>query len=369
MHLLKLIDMNNNQLEDDLQRLNAEMEPTSREETQAMLDLCDRIEAEMDHSAPSYPEVNKRIKEVRELGYWALKRHWKFSWQVILGVIVGLFLLHLWTDKKHSDVERNEKQIELINSEAWESDAAVSFDAMLKEGVKDYYDQNTAGEYRKSLMADQVRRYKHSVEVMKECQAKADTASTKESKKQNEECVEQCRQRMEECVTEGKRISTMSVEDLRKEHLKFYTSQRDKGQNAASRMRFWYIFFLILTPIYIFACRPFGYLINKHKREGERVEGIRRIGWWLAGLLAGVGASIGFVNIITTYSDGSKTKSDDGTGPVRLIFKGGLFLAAAIVFAFTSMFIMVYSTISGLIRNYNWKDLLASKKNENQQIA
>lgn len=358
--------MNNNQLEDDLRQLNAEMEPVSREEAQGMIDLCDRIEAGIDHSDQSYPEVNKRIIEVRDLGHWALKRHWKFSWQVILGVIVGLFLLHLWADKKHSDVKDKEKQIEYINSEAWESDAAVTFDAMLKQDVKDFYDQNTAGSYRKGLIANQVRRYKDSEKTMKECQAKADTASTKESKKQYEECVVQCRQRMEECVAEGKRIEKMSVEDLRNEHLKFYTSQRDKGQNAASRMRFWYIFFLILTPIYIFACRPYGYLVNKHKREGERVEGIRRIGWWLAGLLAGVGASIGFVNVITTYSDGSKTKSDDGTGPVRLILKGGLFLAAAIVFAFTSMFIMVYSTVSGLIRNYDWKALFASKKKENQ---
>ena len=361
--------MSYNQLEDNLRRLNEEMEPVSREEAQGMIDLCDRIEAEMDHSDPNYSEVNTRIKEVRNLGDWALKRHWKFSWEVIVGVIVGLFLLHLWSDKKQSNVKDKEKQIEFINSEAWESDAEVTFDAMLKEGVKDYYDQNTAGSYRKSLMADQVRRYKHSEQVMKECQAKADTASTKESKKQNEEYVEQCRQRMEECVTEGKRIEKMSLDDLRKEHLKFYTSQRESNQNAASRMRFLYIFFLILTPIYIFACRPYGYLINKHKREGERIEGMRKIGWWLAGLLAGVGASIGFVNIITTYSDGSKTKSDDGTGPVRLIFKGLFFLAAAIVFAFTSMFIMVYSTISGLIRNYDWKTIFASKKKENQQVT
>ena len=63
---------------------------------------------------------------------------------------------------------------------------------------------------------------------------------------------------------------------------------------------------------------------------------------------------IGFVNIVTKWSDGSTTSEDDGTGPVRLAIKVGLFVAAALVFCAVSCFLMLYATIAGLIRNYDW---------------
>jgi hypothetical protein len=42
---------------------------------------------------------------------------------------------------------------------------------------------------------------------------------------------------------------------------------------------------------------------------------------------------------------------------MRLALKVGLFLAAVAVFCAVSCFLMLYATISGLIRNYNWTNI------------
>ena len=72
---------------------------------------------------------------------------------------------------------------------------------------------------------------------------------------------------------------------------------------------------------------------------------------------------ISFVNVVTKWSDGSTTSRDDGTGPARLAIQFCLFVAAALVFCAVSCFLMLYATITGLIRNYNWKEVKAKAVN------
>lgn len=42
---------------------------------------------------------------------------------------------------------------------------------------------------------------------------------------------------------------------------------------------------------------------------------------WLSGGMLAIEGGIGFVDIVTKWSDGSTTREDDGTGPVRLVIK------------------------------------------------
>jgi hypothetical protein len=65
------------------------------------------------------------------------------------------------------------------------------------------------------------------------------------------------------------------------------------------------------------------------------------------------------VDVVTKWSDGSESREDDGTGPVRLAIKVGLFALAVVVFCCVSCFLMLYATITGLIRNYDWKEVKA----------
>ena len=69
------------------------------------------------------------------------------------------------------------------------------------------------------------------------------------------------------------------------------------------------------------------------------------------------GAGIGFVDVVTKWSDGSVTREDDGTGSARLALKVFLFVAAVLVFCAVSCLLMLYATITGLIRNYDWSEV------------
>lgn len=79
-------------------------------------------------------------------------------------------------------------------------------------------------------------------------------------------------------------------------------------------------------------------------------------------VLIGLAGSIGFVEIVTKWSDGSTTREDDGTGPLRLGLKLLLLAAAVVVVCAVSCLLMLYSTIMGLTRNYNWKAITAGMK-------
>lgn len=57
---------------------------------------------------------------------------------------------------------------------------------------------------------------------------------------------------------------------------------------------------------------------------------------------------IGFVNVVTKWSDDSTTSEDDGTGAARVGLKIGLLIAALAVICIVACFLMLYSTIMGL---------------------
>lgn len=137
----------------------------------------------------------------------------------------------------------------------------------------------------------------------------------------------------------------------------------DEKKSDAKFVKFWNIFFLLLIPVYIFAARPYGYTISRYRLEADGLNAIEKIGLWLSGGLLSAGMGISFVNVVTKWSDGSTTSRDDGTGPARLAIQFGLFVAAALVFCAVSCFLMLYATITGLIRNYNWKEVKAKAVN------
>ena len=113
----------------------------------------------------------------------------------------------------------------------------------------------------------------------------------------------------------------------------------------------------MLIPLYIFASRPYGYTISRYRREEKNLGRIQKVGMWLSGGMLAIEGGIGFVEIVTKWSDGSTTREDDGTGPARLVIKFLLIAGAVLIFCFTSTFIMLYATITGLIRNYDWTEV------------
>jgi hypothetical protein len=165
------------------------------------------------------------------------------------------------------------------------------------------------------------------------------------------------KKRLKENLEKFETLHEASFKKLQKMALAELDEEVDEAKSAKRFVMFWNIFFILLIPVYIFAARPYGYTISRHRREAANLGKLEKIGLWLSGGLLAAGAGIGFVDVVTKWSDGSETRSDDGTGPARLAIKVGLFALAVVVFCCVSCFLMLYATITGLIRNYDWSEV------------
>ena len=115
--------------------------------------------------------------------------------------------------------------------------------------------------------------------------------------------------------------------------------------------------FVLMIPLYVFATRPYGYMVSRHRREAKYMGKLEKFALWISGGMLAAEAGIGFVDIVTKWSDGSTTREDDGTGAARLAIKVALIAGAVIVYCTVSSILMIYATITGLIRNYDWKEI------------
>ncbi len=335
--------------------------PTTLEETLEMekyLKLAD--EAVQDRNDNYYRSC---ADELRDIADWSKKRHWNFSWLLIVGVIVTVFLVNLWSEQKVKDLE--EERAVLAKIESWEEQELTL--EMAPEGMDSSYDRykvqfNSANDYKSYWLAFHNNCYFDYIKSVEEERAKLDTASTREMKSIIKEAAERWQSEADEAKERFETMNAMNFKQLRKYAIEEQQEEIDEAAGDSRFAKFLFIFFIILIPVYIFADRPYGYTITRHREETELVGGIQKIGYILAGGLASMGAGIGFVDVITKWSDGSTTRSDDGTGPARLVLKAFLFFAAILVFCAVSCFVVVYTTIMGLIRNYDWKTIFAGAR-------
>lgn len=163
--------------------------------------------------------------------------------------------------------------------------------------------------------------------------------------------------------TEFERIMSLNFDGVKQMALEGINREVKEKENSSRTVKFWFWFVLICIPLYIIACSPYGYTLTRHAAEADTLNAIHRFCLWASGGLIGAAAAIQFTEIITKWSDGSTTTSDDGTGPAKMVLKIALIAGAVIVFCLVSCFIMAYATITGLIRNYDWKAIFNKLKN------
>ena len=122
------------------------------------------------------------------------------------------------------------------------------------------------------------------------------------------------------------------------------------------------IFFLLLIPLYIFANHSWGYVITRTREESELLDKIKRWGYSVAAGLFGAAAAMqATTEYRVHWSDGSTTHESETNWAIVAI-KVMLLIAALAVIAIVSTGIMIYSTIVGLKRNYDWKAIYATMK-------
>lgn len=301
--------------------------PTSLDETLRMDALVTQAYQAVDDKSDS--ELMSYLSEMRDIIDWSRKRHWNFQWMIIIGVIISIIYLNYQTGDAKENVERNKKELTAI--EKW-GDSAIT--AYKTKKITDF-------ESSINRRAEDIKRYELTL----------DTAVNKDTKKTYQDYLKKAKKDKNEIEKNLATLQKASSKDVHKMAVKEREAWIKHAKGSHRTMLFWTVFFIILIPLYIIAERPFGYLMSRYRTEAKVLGGIKKLSLMLAGGLASMAAALQVTETVTKWSDGSTTTDSDAL-PIAAM-KIGLLIAALVVICVTSMFLMVYSTIAGLIRNYD----------------
>ncbi len=339
--------------------------PITLEETLEMEKLLDQADAALKDSNDGF--YHERSNELRGIVEWSKKRHRTFQWVLLLGVF--LTTCYIFYKSGDAGARVDAAKAELAAVEAWEEmdvdTIAYELEALTLGGsdATVYVQYDNAVVYKASRLLNLAQNYNIQLKEQERYLAMADTATTREDRKQYEEWAESAEEEAEAYKEEYEEVKDYDFDDC---HEAAIDRHEDRVSATKSSYRFailWTIFFILLCPLYIFAERPYGYTISRHRTEAKVLGGIKKIGFALAGGLFTTGLFMkGSQEVHVKWSDGSRTVEDDGTWPLRMGIKLGLMVLALIVFCVTSSVLVIYSTITGLKRNYDWDPIIAQVK-------
>lgn len=345
---------------------------TTRQQLQEASDLLDNVE--QFSAADSTADVDRNaIDELRGDVVYAGERHWTFQWKIIAGAIISVLLLYWWSGSKDDDIVKQQSVVE--NIKAWqETDTVIPLEKFNTASTNyDIYSEmfNSASKYKAAKLQDIGNRYYGIQKAIDSYLQTANITSDPEKKAKALKSAEDLKAKMpaeqKELSEQYTAFASKSFKEIQSMALEESTKKLNVHKGDGRSIKFWLWFLAICIPLYIFACRPYGYSINRYTTEAATLNLIHRIGLWVSGALVTGAAALQFTTIITKWSNGTTSESDDGTGPAVAAAKFFLLVAAVIVFCFVSCFIMAYATIAGLIRNYDWAAIFAKAKSKTQK--
>ncbi len=249
--------------------------PQTAQETAQMQALLQKAKDARADKGDSYFDFC--IADLESVLDWSSRRHWNFQWQVILGVVLTLLFLSWRADRKQKDVDMNQELVTAV--EAWApADTTLNWD---ETPVYDYDPISAAMSrdghlspisYKLYNLYMQKHNYASSMEYAEGYAARADTASTAESRKNLEKLAEESRANAREYREEFDRINGMDFKEIQEMALHEYgvwVKSADRGRRA---VRGWTIFFIILIPLYIFCGAPLRLYDNPHQSRGRDSE-------------------------------------------------------------------------------------------------
>ncbi len=344
--------------------------PITREEAEEMDRHLDKAQAAL--KDPSDGFFHERYNELRDIVAWSLQRHWTFSWKMIAAVVVSLFVFKACSESDQAEANKHKASIESI--EAWEeTDTTIAIESITPEMAAQMYHYSNYGNYASAKvfkmyqLGEQASFYHNSQKYVEEYTAKIDTCKSEELIEAFKKNIQDNRGHMEEALAKYNEINEAAFEDIQKMAIEEVESNLDEAQGSANKMMFWYIFFIVMIPLYIIAERPYGYTITRYRTEAKVLTGIRRYTKILSAGLFAAGAGLHFTDIVTKWSDGSTTREDNGLGPAILVLKIALFVGAVAVLCLISCVLLTYSTFTGLYRNYPWSEWFTSAKGKYEE--
>lgn len=348
--------------------------PTSYEETMKMDELLDQSErAVKDENDEEY---NKMITELRGIVGWSRRRHFNFSWLIILGSLITIgFMLHQFGGMGRK-LHHYEYYMDKVK--AWSLDPdSITID-MANDSLSRYHG-NVAYDkpiyykaFRLKTDAEWLRDYQESV---RENSYSMDTAQSRSDKRYFKKEYEKAEKRVKfytELLDEEQ--NEWDFKDFQKDALKRLKASYRETMKTAIGFWFMQFLFLMLIPLYIFANHSWGYVITKYREENSKLEEIKMWTFVLAAGMIGAAASIKLLpgKWVTVRRENGSTESryiDNPANTGKYTLKAVLVALALLAIIVVSFGILVYSTWVGLKRNYDWKAIYKGAKEKAVDVA
>lgn len=338
--------------------------PQTAEETREMKELLEKAKSVLVDKSDTYFQFC--ISDLNMILDWSGRRHWNILWPVIIGVILTVLFLSWRVDRKQQDVERNQEIVDRVKDWA-EADTVLTWedtpeDAYSTTGfVK--YGSLSAINYKLYALLEKKSQYSSSMTFSRNYASMADTAQSKETRKNLERLSKESQSNAEKYRKEFDRINSMDFKDIQEMALDEYGVWVKGSKSERRAVRAWNIFFILLIPVYIFSQRPYGYTLTRYRVESETLKGISKWTYAVSGMLVGSAMAIPYIDTIIKYRNGTTERTQDaGTNAPVIMMKAALYIAAFALVCIVSCLLMLYLTIQGLRRNYDWSPVLEKIK-------
>lgn len=332
--------------------------PESLEETLKMDALLD--ESEKAAKNINDPEYYKVLKEMRGIVGWSSRRHFNFSWIIILGSLITIGVV-LWIGHGNKeDKKRAKEQVEIVD--AWSTKDTLSLEQAMQRATYEnrLKSPNLYRAYEINSNENLIASCKKHIEEYKQ---RMDTISTKEGKENLQKWIKMNEDEIARHIKENKEMKSWDEKDTKKAALERMKKHYKYTARSARRSMVWSFIFLLLIPLYIFANYSWGYVITKTRKESAILAKIQQWTLAIAGGMFGLGSAISLIPDYTGPNRG--LSSNDGHAAINAILmtiKLFLMVGAILLIAVVSLVLMIYSIIVGLKRNYDWKAILAKAK-------
>ena len=327
--------------------------PETLEETQKMDALLD--ESEKAAAGITDPTYHKTLKEMRGIVGWSARRHFNFSWLIILGSLIFIgFVVYLGNDKREHK-KASKAKVERV--EAWStSKDTISLDKARK--IVNYENRlQSPNMYRADLINENERTinsYQESIEIL---QSQLDTVSSKSEKEIYQSDMANCKKEIARLNKEIQDANSWDEKATKNAALEDVKHWYKIAARDARKGTIFMIIALLLIPLYICANYSWGYVITKTRKESAIIAKITEWAYKIAAGMFGIGL------LIPTIKDNPRRgytprgiSSNDGNNAMNAVLwtlKLCLLFGAILLISIISLFIMVYSIIVGLKRNYS----------------
>ena len=327
--------------------------------------LIDKAEAAAED--PYEDAFWERITTLRDAVSWTLKRHFTHSWALIAGVFITVAFIGY----KALDAQGglNKKENQLASMKKWEKCDTTFAEYPKEVNIHQYYGNRLkdANSYKVYQLHNSYNHYLMAKGTAAEYVQRADTASTKDMKKAYLAQQKDYEKKAKAYLKEYEEWNDMKFRKVKSVAVKEYKAEVKAARVAVRIVSFIAFLAFLLIPLYVMASYQYGYVQVKYEKEAALLEKIRVWGYSIAGALFGAGLMMTFLPdyIVTTrWSNGTVTKEreTDPANIIILVLKLGLVLAALVVLCAVSFFLVLYSTVTGLYRNYNWKQIMGEVK-------